>query len=192
MAPYIRLTDFLEGQEREHVRVWMEAQVPRMRPGDYIPDTGVTTVDPVFRDALVQMDTAMIRHHFDTRLAALAPYAYLRLGIPYVQPHEVELQVTRHVAPSGRFGAHIDNGLTGETRVLTAVWYHNGDGYNPIKGHGGELVIHAPDGDLWVPPVDNSVVIFPPYYSHEIRPVTGPGTRWAVSMWVRRAPDDQG
>lgn len=186
MAPYLRLTDFLEGQERDHVRIWLEQQVPRMAEATIIPNgSTVAEVDPAFRTGLVQMDTGMVAHHFDRRLSAAIPYACERLGVAPFNVTKVEVQATLY-PQGGVFGPHVDDGSTGETRTLSAVWYHLGAGYRPLHGDGGELVIHGHGDPIWVPPVENSVVIFPSSVLHEVRPKSGAGDRWTINVWLHR------
>lgn len=90
---------------------------------------------------------------------------------------------------------HIDTFIRGEVtgtdRVLTAVYYFHA---RPKAFTGGELRLHSfrspDDGGSWVDiePAHDSLLLFPAWAPHEVRPVSCPGgdfaqSRFAINCW---------
>jgi PKHD-type hydroxylase len=89
------------------------------------------------------------------------------------------LQFTNYKAPSGKYGKHIDRGIDTAVRKLSiSVQLTNPDEYE-----GGELCLY--DGDTTFPmdKTQGTLMIFPSYVLHEVKPVTK-GERNSLVTWV--------
>jgi PKHD-type hydroxylase len=89
-------------------------------------------------------------------------------------------QFTNYLAPSGKYGKHVDRGFNSPVRKLSISIQLT----NPEEYEGGELKLY--DGGKEGTVMDKSqgtLVIFPSYVLHEVMPVTK-GERNSLVTWV--------
>ncbi len=75
-----------------------------------------------------------------------------------------------------RYQPHMD-GAPGQTRKLTAVALLS----DPADYTGGELRLTEPTKAQWIPRTRGTIVVFPPWLVHEVKPVTS-GFRQTINM----------
>ncbi len=94
-----------------------------------------------------------------------------------------ELQLACYPGGGARYAAHRDAFAGDPSRRVTAICYLN-DGWRPE--HGGELVVHGPEGPRAIAPVlDRLLVFLSDRVLHEVQPVYAP--RFAATAWYRGA-----
>lgn len=135
------------------------------------------------------------------RVRALLPELFAALGTKPFTPR-FELQLAAH-NDGDYYKPHIDTRTGGSerhVRALSAVYYFYRE---PKAFSGGALRIHrlgtdgSGEGDfLEIEPEENSLVVFPSWAKHEVRPVRCPSgafedSRFSVNCWLMapvRAP----
>jgi SM-20-related protein len=102
----------------------------------------------------------------------------LQLGLD-----ELEVHYARY-APGTRYARHLDRSPAGSERVVSVIQYLNPDWRT---GDGGELAIHADDGEVVVEPRGGTLVAFlSERFEHEVR--TAQAARRSLTGWFRRRP----
>lgn len=129
--------------------------------------------------------------------SALLP-ARSAFGIAAFEPTSLSLELAVH-GDGDFYGRHIDTHVrpAGERgdRVLTGVYYFHAE---PKAFSGGELRLHsllsAEEGGSHadIDPANDSLVLFPSWVPHEVRPVSCPGvdfarSRFAINCWYDRS-----
>ncbi len=114
----------------------------------------------------------------------------LHLSESAVEPGEFEFSAYRD---RGRFAPHID--VSGRIRIVSCVYYF---AVTPRRFAGGELRLHALPGltsdappFVDIEPEPDTLVAFPSWMPHEVRPVRVPSGAWAdsrftVNCWIQR------
>lgn len=125
------------------------------------------------------------------RVAALAPAAASRLGIPLPRWPRIEHQITAY-RDGDAYGAHRDDdGAEPAGRALTYVYYFH---RTPRLFAGGELVLHEGGSERVIAPRNNQLLVFPSATLHQVRPVSAPdrfdASRFTVNGWVWRGGVD--
>ena len=93
------------------------------------------------------------------------------------------LQFTNYKAPSGRYGKHIDRGGAGPVRKLSmSIQLTDSNEYE-----GGELVLHDSEKPTIMDKEQGSLIVFPSYILHEVKPITK-GERNSLVCWVTGKP----
>jgi PKHD-type hydroxylase len=88
-------------------------------------------------------------------------------------------QFTNYVAPSGKYGKHIDRSMNMPVRKLSISIQLT----DPKEYEGGELYLYQEEkGDL-MDKSQGTLILFPSYVLHEVTPVTK-GTRNSLVTWV--------
>lgn len=174
-----------------------------LRQNDFRPapmrmrGSGRDAVDLDRRDCLLLRDVGPVRAEIETFVRAIAPHALAELGLiePAVEPREFE--ISAH-GDGGHFASHVDTTDTPDrVRILSCVYYF---AKTPRRFDGGELRLFgfpdlrggssaAPSADV-VPETD-SLVAFPSWLTHEVRPVRVPSRDWAdgrfaINCWIHR------
>jgi Rps23 Pro-64 3,4-dihydroxylase Tpa1-like proline 4-hydroxylase len=149
-----------------------------------------------------------MRPLLEPHLMALWPQIAAAAGSKPFAPDFVELEIAAH-GDGAFFRAHSDvpvgperglgkaTALPGDRIVSAVLYYHR----SPRGFSGGALRLYrfgartgdeARDGDFVdVAPRSNSLVVFPSWVLHEVRPVSCPSgrfedRRFAVNLWFRR------
>jgi PKHD-type hydroxylase len=89
------------------------------------------------------------------------------------------LQFTNYKAPSGKYGKHIDRGTNTIIRKLSvSIQLTNSNDYE-----GGELCLYDDETGRVMDKTQGTLILFPSYVMHEIKPVTK-GERNSLVTWV--------
>jgi SM-20-related protein len=160
--------------------------------------SGRDAIDRQRRDCSLLREVGPVRAQIESFVRAAAPDMLARLGLiePQVEPREFE--ISAH-GDGGHFASHVDTiDRLDRVRILSCVYYFAKE---PRRFEGGELRLHGfPDprnGSAQPPTADvtpetDSLVAFPSWLTHEVRPVRLPSRAWidsrfAVNCWVHRA-----
>jgi len=88
-------------------------------------------------------------------------------------------QFTNYKAPTGKYGKHIDRSLDMIIRKLSLSIQLT----DPKEYEGGELILYEDDKGLEMKKEQGTLVLFPSYMLHEVKPVTK-GERNSLVAWV--------
>jgi PKHD-type hydroxylase len=89
------------------------------------------------------------------------------------------IQLTKYIAPSGKYKKHIDLGYSKSIRKLSVtVQLSDEDEYE-----GGELNLYLDEIPVVMQKAQGSMSAFPSFVMHEVKPVTK-GTRYSLVVWV--------
>lgn len=192
-APYLQFDDFLDAQSVERLVDFVRAHEGDLTASGVLAAPGDEKKEVRRSRTMYELDE--IWPLFDAQLHGLLPTLRRELEVPWFQVDHVERQLTVH-HDGDFFGVHNDSG--GEevgTRMLTYVYYFNID---PKQFDGGELWVYdfydedyvRQKGDAYVAlePKHNSIVFFPSWVHHEVRPVRSKvegieGCRMTVNGW---------
>lgn len=105
---------------------------------------------------------------------------YFKFDIEGIQE---DFQFTQYNAPDGHYSYHTDKLLHDKVRKLTIVIQLT----DPINYEGGELEICLGDTPFVVPKEQGTLVLFPSYNLHRVKPTTS-GTRHSLVGWVTGRP----
>jgi hypothetical protein len=205
LPPWRRLTDALAPEVLQSLLHWTLANEAAFTPskvagGGYAPDIRVS--DRV-------KEIGPMRPLLEPHLRALWPEIAAAAGSKPFEPDVVELEIAahgdgaffrpHHDLPVGaeRHAAKKEGALPGDRVVSAVLYYHR----VPQRFSGGALRLYrfgartgddAPEGAFVdVEPLANSLVAFPSWAVHEVRPVSCPSgrfedRRFAVNIWFRR------
>lgn len=93
------------------------------------------------------------------------------------------MQFTEYNAPAGHYGDHTDKILEGKVRKLSMVIQLT----DPKEYEGGELEICYGGKPFVVPKEQGTLITFPSYILHRVRPTTK-GTRHSLVAWATGRP----
>jgi len=93
------------------------------------------------------------------------------------------LQFTNYKAPSDKYGKHIDRALGISVRKLSLSIQLT----DPKEYNGGELYLYDEDKGLEMSKKQGTLILFPSYTLHEVKPVTK-GERNSLVTWVTGKP----
>ena len=77
-------------------------------------------------------------------------------------------QFTNYVAPSNKYGKHVDRGLNIPVRKLSISIQLS----DPEEYEGGDLCLHGGDSGMSMDKKQGTLILFPSYTLHEVMPVT--------------------
>ena len=193
MPPYLVLPDFLPADTADRLLDYALANEAAFAP----TKTGGrerSGFNPKMRVSSGLRDLGPFAPIFKTGVRAILPDIVGRLGVSGVEAGQVELELVAHT-DGAFYSRHIDT-RTSETphavRLISAVYYAYA---RPRAFTGGELRLFAIGGDdapfVDIPPAHNSLLAFPSWAPHEVRPVTCPSrrfadSRFAVNCWIYR------
>lgn len=209
LPPHIQIRDFLPPEELAALLDWTLANREQFRPATIIDRTEgqKSKKDRSIRMALTTRDFEPLRPMLEKRLLEALPEIEQATGTR--GGTSLELELAAH--PDGAFyRPHVDitvgedrspvGAKKGEDRLLSAVFYY----YREPKGFsGGELRLFrfnirphtaeiAADDYVDVRPIRNSLLAFPSWATHEVRPIACPSNqfedyRFALNCWFCRA-----
>jgi Rps23 Pro-64 3,4-dihydroxylase Tpa1-like proline 4-hydroxylase len=195
IAPHRRHRSFLAASEQAALLDWTLSNEARFAPGQLKKGQ----VNSEIRRSKVLKDLGPLRPMFKSRLLDHLPRMTEGLGVASFAPSRIELEIVAH-NDGDRFVQHIDT-YRGEDRpergdrVLSGVYYFHRE---PKAFGGGELRLHrfgatlgAAEDFIEIEPDQNSLVVFPSWAPHEVRPVTCPSgafgdSRFSVNCWIYR------
>ena len=204
-APFLRHKGFLDQPEQKRLVELVSAGPERFRPAEIERKRGKESkVDPNMRNAVV-MDfkaTREVRYWFADKLRSTMPGALAHFGIEGLDRYGIDMDITAYHAGS-HIQPHKDPGPSWRSRhrKLTFVYYFH---LEPKRFSGGDLLLYDTNLDLAgipndlsacgysrIEPLQNSLVIFPSNYVHEVTPVECDTQdfmdgRFTVNGWVRR------
>lgn len=178
-VPWFRIERFLQPDQYDTTLGWCRLQESVMQAGYVSPPGQAGGEDHQYRRARVCFDLGPVWGLMEAKLLTLRPFIATQLQIQPWVPSHLERQITLH-SEGEYFREHNDTGLEGDaswSRVVSWVYYLN-DGYYS----GGELKL----GSEMVPPVDNSLIVFPSSAWHQVCTVHGSGKRWTINGWDHR------
>jgi PKHD-type hydroxylase len=88
-------------------------------------------------------------------------------------------QFTNYVAPSGKYGKHVDRTMNIPVRKLSISIQLT----NPDEYEGGELYLYDGEKETLMDKTQGTLILFPSYVLHEVKPVTK-GERNSLVTWV--------
>jgi len=199
MPPYRLVRDFLPPPTPGHLLDWAIGNEAEFTPTvvDYQQQNGQ---DPTVRVSLGVRKfgplEAMLREH----VLKIAPVLIEELRVSLSGISRVELEFVAH-NDGAFFTRHIDT-ETGARwaadgiRFLSGVYYLH---HQPKAFTGGCLRLFPFGGDgrqeafVDVEPEHNTLVVFPSWVAHEVRPIHCPSkrfahSRFAINIWLRAAP----
>ncbi len=209
LPPFLQLRGFLSDAERQRLLEWVLAHRDAFEPATVSGKGGAKRcIDPLLRIALTAPVPETIKEALRAPLLNALDAVADGIGYSGPPPTSLELQLAAH-GDGAHFRPHLDIPLgqtraplgaaPGEDRVLSAVYYFHGA---PNGFSGGELRLHRfgadwhrddaePSSFVDIEPVDNSLVIFPSWALHEVRPVRCPSGRFenyrfAINCWFCR------
>ncbi|MGH6674144.1 MAG: 2OG-Fe(II) oxygenase [Xanthobacteraceae bacterium] len=194
MPPYLFLPDFLETRIASDVLAYTLAHERMFEP------TRVVTVmkiaaDPATRLSLGMDDLGPFKPILKSRILRELPALVAKLRASPIVTPGIELQLVAH-NDGAFFSRHVDTNTSSErkhVRVLSGVYYFH---RNPKAFRGGALRLFAVgnrEHHVDIEPVNNTLLVFPSWTAHEVRPVSCPSrrfidSRFSINCWVYRAP----
>jgi SM-20-related protein len=176
------------------------------RQGDFRPkvlrnrETGKNRVDRERLDGVYLSEVGACEAAILGFVRSIAPRAIMELGLNEPNAELREREISAY-GDGGHFCAHIDTDeRLGRIRVLSCVYYF---AMTPRRFHGGELrlygfpILSAADRSATasfvdVMPETDTLVVFPSWLRHEVRPVQVPSRAWTdsrftINCWIHRA-----
>jgi len=187
LPPIAQLSDFLSPPEHSALLSWVLANEHTFKPAKVLGDSAKGEVDRDIRVGLTSRDLGPHRPMIERRLRDALPELARRTG---AKPGatSIELEFAAH-GDGAHYKPHVDiatgpgrrvvGASPGEDRILSAVYYF----YREPKGFsGGTLRLFRfnvrPSSDAFnaddcveLEPVQNSLIAFPPWATHEVAPV---------------------
>jgi hypothetical protein len=214
LPPHVQLSDFLPADTHRRLLDWTLNHRDRFRPATVNAgrEGSGSEVDPAKRVALVTRRLDDICEELENRLLGAFDSIAERSGYRGPRLTSLELEIAAH-GDGAHFRDHVDIPIgpkrvpignnPHEDRVLSAVLYFHRE---PKGFSGGTLRLYRFGVDVEVEgaeaanhvdlePTDNSLVAFPSWVRHEVRPVRCPSGdfadyRFAVNCWYCRALHD--
>jgi SM-20-related protein len=208
LPPYVQFEGFLPPDEHAALLDWVMARQQEFKPAGVGGKSEIDRLDPDVRIGLTTRNLGPLRERLELLLATVLPVLMQQTGIKGPEPRSIELELAAH-GDGAHYGAHLDipvgegrrsiGARPGEDRVLSAVYYF----YNEPKGFsGGALRLYrfnakpaegpAADSEyIDIQPLNNSLVAFPSWATHEVRRVSCPSGafrdyRFALNCWYCR------
>ncbi len=199
LPPHSIRPDFLPPQLVSDLLACAEENESRFKPARVGRGAGMR-LNPAFRVSSKLNDFGPLKSELENRLRPLAPELAAQLQVQPFEISRLELELVAH-NDGAFYKPHIDlqRPAEGETlanmRVLSGVYYLHA---MPKAFEGGALrllEIGNPSKDrgfVDIEPVHNSLVFFPSWMPHEVRPVSCPSgrfmdSRFAINCWFHRA-----
>lgn len=208
---YARILDFLPDSEHRRLLDWALSIRDEFQPATVSRGRleRAFRVDPELRIGLTTRQLGPLEELLRERLLGVLPELMASTGTGGEPPTSLELELAAH-ADGAYYCPHIDipvgsdrkpiGAEPGQDRVLSAVYYFHSE---PKAFSGGQLRLYpfgpipaagdpAPANYVELEPVHNSLVAFPSWVPHEVRPIAVPSGefrdyRFAVNCWYCRA-----
>ena len=209
LPPHLQLCGFLSDSEHKELLDWTLGNPHEFAPATITGKGGATgRIDPAQRIALVAPVPEPMVDRLNARFNDSFDEIAGAIGYSGPPPSSFEIQLAAH-GDGAHYKPHLDVPLgekrkplgaaPGEDRVLSAVYYYHRE---PRGFSGGALRLHRfsadwdrtdadPSSYVDVQPLDNSLVAFPSWAMHEVRPVSCPSGRFedyrfALNCWFCR------
>jgi Rps23 Pro-64 3,4-dihydroxylase Tpa1-like proline 4-hydroxylase len=196
MPPHLVLRDFLDGQGAKALLEYALARESAFAPTGVGEEAGL---DQRIRVSVATRDLGPFKSVLRSKVLGFIPDLIAKLGMTPIESPKVELQLVAH-NDGAFYKRHIDTQTTSDQssiRVLSGVYYFHG---KPKGFSGGALRLFAigprDAGFVDIEPEDNSLLVFPSWALHEVRPVTClskrfADSRFAINCWVYRTKTTQ-
>lgn len=203
LPPYHIFRDFLSDGDRCELLDFALANEPRFVPTTVFRGPEAI-VDPERRISSKIADLGAVQDRLRGALQEVGPAMFERIGMRPFAIGDIELELVAH-NDGAHFAAHRDtlvgasrqqraNGAPAD-RMVSGVYYFFAE---PQGFSGGELRLHpfVPGGTKAeaadIPPVQNSLILFPSFAPHEVLRVCCPSrrfadSRFAVNCWFYKA-----
>ena len=207
LPPFAQIPDFLPPRLRSRLLDWVLANESSFAPATVTRGRkdSVGRIDPAVRVALVAKVKGDIKQELLPRFEEALPALMKATGTVGAAPTTIELQLAAH--PDGaHFAPHLDipigadraalSSAEGQDRIISAVYYFHAE---PRAFTGGELRLYRfgapadtfgqdPENHVDIVPTNNSLVAFPSWVQHEVRPVRCPSQqfrnyRFGINGW---------
>jgi Rps23 Pro-64 3,4-dihydroxylase Tpa1-like proline 4-hydroxylase len=215
LPPYTQVFDFLPEGDHRQLLDWVLDNQASFHPASiHSSVTGRNEVDPQGRIALTARRLDGIKEMLQQRFLAALPRIAAGAGYRGPPPSLLELEIAAH-GDGAHYTPHVDipigphrqpiSGSPDGDRVLSAVYYFH---RLPRAFAGGELRLFRfgaasagvgddPANHVDFEPLDNSLVVFPSWVTHEVRRIGCPGAdfahyRFALNCWYCRPLDEKG
>lgn len=200
-APYHQYHDFLAPEQERVLYDYAISNEARFENSSI----GGKVFDETRRRSQRLAELGVPGKQFEARIRARFADFFATTGIAPFDVEYVELEIAAH-GDGAHFAAHSDvpvgwgrSPLGGDKsgtqdRIISLVYYF----YREPRGfEGGTLWLHrfgsasAPGDYVEIEPIRNSLVVFPSWVTHEVRPVQCPSRnfadyRFAVNCWLCR------
>lgn len=190
---YLQIDDFLSTDEWSRLLDYTLTQQSAFTPST------TSTNESDYRQSMILHSLPEFSELMVKRILSIIPNLHRELELDPFIVSQVETELTAH-NDGNYYKIHNDNGSWETTnRELTYVYYFYRE---PKPFSGGELVIYETKtennsyvkGDSFkiIEPRNNSVIVFPSRYLHEVLPVRCPSqsfadSRFTVNGWIRRS-----
>ncbi len=197
-TPYLHLENFLPEADVERLLAFVREHEGDLNPSTVLAAPG-DEPDEVRRSRTL-FNLEEIWPMFESQLEGLLPTMRKELDVHWFRLSHIERQLTVH-HDGDFFGPHNDNGGPEVAhRTLTYVYYFNAQ---PKQFSGGELWMYDTvegngyyergEDHVVVEPLHNSIIFFPSWAHHEVRPVKAlaeglDGCRMTVNGWYHARP----
>jgi SM-20-related protein len=200
-CPHIVYRDVLGADAAARLLDYVVAREADFKPASVrIRGKAEAALDYDKRNCLLLRDLGAFRAPIEVFVRGIGSEALSQLGLiePSFEPAEFEISAHRD---GGHFVAHLDTiDRLSDVRVLSCVYYFAA---NPRRFTGGELRLHGfpnPSASpstarpmVDVVPETDTLVAFPSWLLHEVRPVQVPSRAWAdsrfaINCWLHRRP----
>jgi SM-20-related protein len=191
-SPYIQIENFLDQPTYDTILDYALTSA-----ADFVP-TGPVTNTELYKDYR-RSSVIFYPKNIDrivTKITDLLPQILPTLGLEAFPVSKIETQLTAH-NDDNYYKIHNDNGSPETaTRRLTYVYYFY---QTPQPFTGGELTLYDSTDAFTIDqntsrqviqPLNNSIVIFPSQFMHEVLPVSCPSqkfsdSRFTINGWIR-------
>ena len=202
---YARVLNFLPEEEVRQLFEWALSTRHLFRPAKV--STAQPRLDTTKRIALLSAKLGPLEGQLRERLSGVLPQVLANTGTAGWSPIDLELQLAAH-GHGAYYRPHVDTEIgtdrqstdgPREVRVLSAVYYFHA---HPQAFTGGQIRLFrfGPVPGVQEPqqarhvdlePTRNSLVVFPSWVPHEVRPVSVPtgdfaDYRFALNCWYCR------
>ena len=192
MPPFRVLTDFLAPADAARLLDYAAANEAAFT-ATQVGVGGKGRVDPSFRVSRACRDLGESGPLLERRLREIGLALTAELKVTPFEISQVELQLVAH-GDGAFYRRHIDTQTAADVtdiRALSGVYYLHRE---PRAFTGGALRLYAIGDDtrfVDVEPMHNTLLVFPAWAPHEVRPVSCPsgefmGSRFAVNCWLRK------
>jgi Rps23 Pro-64 3,4-dihydroxylase Tpa1-like proline 4-hydroxylase len=199
LPPYRCISNFLTDNERNDLLQFSIACEAHFKPTG-VRHRGIEVLNPQQRVSVRLREFGPAQNMLRARIIPLIPKLISELRVSLFALAKIEMELVAH-GQGAFFKRHIDT-LTGvdakgkSSRLLSAVYYFHSE---PKGFEGGALRLYRfgrvenADDFVDIQPMQNTLVAFPSWASHEVLPVTCPSgrfsdSRFAVNFWVHAAP----
>ncbi|MFZ0424311.1 MAG: 2OG-Fe(II) oxygenase [Xanthobacteraceae bacterium] len=197
MPPHLVLHEFLEKETLAALLEFTLAHESAFAPSALGFDEG--KINPEIRVSTGTRDFGQFKPILISKILPLVPHMVGKLRTTPVRAPGLELELVAH-NQGAFYKRHIDTQTASDRkslRVLSGVYYFHAV---PKAFTGGELRLYAIGAEnapfVDIAPERNSLLVFPSWAPHEVRPISCSSgrfidSRFAINCWVHRSNSDK-